>query len=55
MGLFRDKISDKQGKVNWPEMFQLIFLNFFKCSHGATPGFSIMYFYLNFLLSLIMN
>lgn len=31
------------------------FLNFFKCSHGATPGFSIMYFYLNFLLSLVMN
>ena len=31
------------------------FLNFFKCSHGATPGFSIMFFYLNFLLSLVMN
>lgn len=31
------------------------FFNFFKCSHGATPGFSIMYVYLNFLLSLIMN
>ena len=25
MGLFRDKISDKQRKVNWPEMLQLIF------------------------------
>ena len=25
MGLFRDKISDKQVKVNWPEMLQLIF------------------------------
>lgn len=25
MGLFRDKISDTQVKVNWPEMFQLIF------------------------------
>lgn len=25
MGLLRDKISDKQRKVNWPEMLQLIF------------------------------
>ena len=49
IGLCRDKISDKQGKVNWPEMLQLIFLNFFKCSHGAAPGFSIMYFYLKFI------